>query len=617
MNSNFRRNFIEQTRVPQNVSSDNADNLRSYDIKPVKNDGDRGYAETRNQPRSTNAEYYAEHEINLRLASIGKDITCFDRSWIDMVVHETVQLPDNQVNAMRAAFPVLYDGARMRELGPEDSLYHEYLLEKLLAENQYIFIGYKMSSQAVQTYKFIVDEDTEITSSAQNQSIEEQFLYYVFKDAGEIANKKYVYSPYKEVDNFENSMCGTWIPLIELLKGTFEITFPLLMPYQSFLPLQSFDKYPTFLFGDFGIKIKTNYTAQVWTQVNPLASIKKAILDKTIDNHEKYPELTSILACPEETWGYHRAFQQIGLISDACFCTGMMVNGDGTSQLQFYTGQLQPLVTRYYVTSPVTYTHAYNIRTEVKDMLKREFLFDPKGGYKAFVVCGQHIDYYQLGNGTGSQQGTFQTTQQIPFRHTTDCYILYPMNSAQKTVFYNPVLEQHMTVIDGVQYPSQALRTDSPQFYMDQLFAADWIGSIFVAPDSYECSITNTRVCDKGYRKPTTDDTNFVEAVPLSNPYTSPTSDDTLNRSSEVRVYGIPYPHTYPLYAYTTDHPDPNMKVNGPPPPNICICQDIYFIFRRVINKETNAERASVQFVRQWTFADALNDYTIEGVVSK
>ena len=615
MNSNYRRNFVEQTRVPQHASSDNADNLRSYDVKPVTNDGDRGYSETRNQPWSTNTSYLADNEIDLKLAPAGKDITCFDRSWIDMMVHEVIILGDNQVNEMRAAFPVLYDGNHIRDVRPDDPDYHEFMLEKMLAENQFVFIGFKMSSQAIASYKFTIEHDTVLAGSGQTQAIDEQYLYYVFKDADEIANKKYVYSPYKEVDNFENSMCGTWLPLYKLLQGSFEVTFPLLIPYQTFLPLQSFDKYPTFLFGEFGMIIKTSCFGQVWTEVNPLASIKKAILSREIENHEDFPELTSILACPKETWGYHRAFQQMGLRANVCFCTGVKNEG-GVDQLQFYTGMLSPKVDTYWVTTPVTYTHGYNLRTDVKDQLKQEFLCAADGGGdKAFVICGQRIDFYQLGNTGGQSQGSFSITQTIPFRHTTDLYITYPMNPAQRTVFYNPCLEQHSVSVAGIVYPSQSLTTMSPQFYMDQFLAADFVTSIFKATDEYENSLTNTRVCEKGYREPTTDDTNFVEAVPLCNPYASPTSDDSLNKTSEVRLYGTSYPRNFPLYS--VENPDPNMQSSGPPAPHCLICQDVYLIFRRVKNPETRADRTSVQYVKEGTFLEAIADYKVEGVVSR
>jgi hypothetical protein len=68
-------------------------------------------------------------------------------------------------------------------------------LVKYLFDNQYIFVGYKGSNQAIHDYQ-LWHRNLQIPDTLQSNSVYEHFLYDVYKSKGDLDNKKFVYTPY-------------------------------------------------------------------------------------------------------------------------------------------------------------------------------------------------------------------------------------------------------------------------------------------------------------------------------------------------------------------------------------------------------------------------------------
>ena len=612
MQNSYRRNLLDQARTPMDTT-DILETFKNYDIQPVDNDGVHYCVDYKQEPKSTNPQYTRDQEVEVYLTNSSVHVTEFSNSFIRFDITETVTFDSITIANIKAKFPRLFKNAQVAENADDDE--HERLLEEMLAKNQFVFIGYKASAQAFSTYGFKSNGEV-IQQASQQEAIPEQFFYYVFKSATDIANKKYVYSPYDEVATYDNSICGMFVSLYDILQndGRCTITFPMVVPYNELLCLQSFDQFPNFLFGSLHLLFKCSPVGEVWTQVNPIESLSKNIT-RGIINASEYPELTSVLACPKETWGFTRAFQQIGLISDVCFCTGMGYDEDShkfDGGLQFYAGHLCPVCTTYYVSNISTYSKGYKISSAAADTMSKYFLAAEFGGDNhVFTVCGQRIDGTLLGSGQSTKAQGLTALENVKFCRTTDCIITMPHVDGLVTCFINPCVVGYQLHIGDVAYSHQEMDTFSPEFYMSQLQATDF-DTFFQATDSYEHSLTDVRCNDEKFLKPVTDDTNFVICHSLERKDAGRVVFDGLDGNFSVRLKATPAYSDAPLYSEMNK--DPNNHGNQKPPtPKIWMCQDTYWIFRRV-KAPDGRWRVSAQYVRINAYRNALVNRSLEGI---
>ena len=626
MRSNYRQNLLDASRQPSNPT-DIASTLMGYDLQPVVNDGEHNYMDNKIQPKSNNPSFTPDQDCEVYLTDSGMDVTEFNNSFIRFDIEQKLTFNATTIAEIRAAFPRLYKNTNTTVATDADSDAHEKDFEDMLTKHQYIFIGYKLSSEAISGYGIACCGQL-LTTSTQNDSVTEQYLYGVYKSKDEISNKKYVYSPYNEVAAFDNSICGTWVPLRDILQGECTITIPMVVPYNTILALQSFEQFPTFLFGCMTLFFKCSPNGEVWTQVNPIESLSKSITQGVIDA-TKYPELTSVLACAKETWGYTRAFQQVGLLNNVCFCTGTglveTTATDGTTTstfggpLQFYAGTLGPTSVSFKMTRVNTFTKGYMVQNTVREQMRQYFLSNEFGGEDhVYTVCAQRIDTTPINGNIGSS--SFNIGDNINFNRTTDLYVLMPLSDAQKTVFFNPCEQNLQLTIGNINYPKTEINTTSPEFVQLMLMASDF-DALFAANDSYEHSLTDARVGVNPdstsennkymYVQPYTDDTDCVLAFQLQREGASRTSFDGIHGTLSVRFKGSPaFPN---CNLYSSNNQDLNAMGRAPPAPTLCMCQDTYWIFRLVKGND-GRDQVSAQYVRAASYSEAKQSRKTEGV---
>ena len=140
-----------------------------------------------------------------------------------------------------------------------------------------------------------------------------------------------------------------------------------------------------------------------------------------------------------------------------------------------------------------------------------------------FTVCAQRVERYSFHS--GAESNGLDTDVNIRMRRVTDCYVLMPTNSLQKTVFCNPALQQFQLLIGNVRYPDQLVSTLDPEFFENQIQSTDF-DSFFEATDSYEHSLSDARV---GINKITTstDSSTNVTTTTFEYGELNPTTDDT------------------------------------------------------------------------------------------
>ena len=611
--SNYWRRTVSNKEQKIGTISDIATKLATYELPDVKNDGDHQYIDMRFMTKSNLDRYGINDEIEVYLTDPSVDITEFDKSFLELTVSGTLDFDETAIAEMRSKFNAIYlpsnttDSAAITGAGDYQ---HNKQLQQMLLDNQFLFIGYKSSNQLISTYHFMIN-GVAIGETTHQHGVSEGFLSTVYKSRADMSNKKYVFSPYNEVSTYDNSVCGAWIPLSQILSTNgCQFSYQIVVPFNEILALQAFDIFPNWLFGSFMMRFKATDTSQVWTEVNPYDSLTRNIV-RGIINAADYPELTSILACAKETWGYTRAFQQLGLTSKVCFCTGNKwdsTNNAWTEELDFYTGNITPRSSSYQLSKVQTFTKGFRINTQVKGEMEKYFLDTEFGGLgHVFVVPAQHIT--RQGMSDQAVGTNFQIENDMPINRATDLYVLMPWHTAQTTCFCNPCLKSFQLHIGNRSYPRQEVNTIGPEFYTQQLQQSDF-DNFFEANDSFEHSLTDARADKDGYRNPYTDDTSFVFAVSLERSNAGPMIFDGLDGSQHVRLVGSALYNNYPLY--TSDNPDPNIHGTGRmASPIVCSIQNSIWIFRRIIGTN-GAPQINCQYVLKHDYSDAKNNRDVE-----
>ena len=579
----YRRSLLN---APKSGSGEIVETLKKNSLKPQANDGEHKYTNTRITPKQP-PPYRENDQFELSLCSSNFDVTEFENSYIHL----------------RLRFRFTFSATDLPFITEEDENHVDPAYKQLL-QHQYVFIGFKASSHCIGSYSFKF-HDKPISSTQQSQAVTEQFLYSNFKAKGEISNKKYVYSPYKEVSEFDNSICGRYISLWKILTNRNGDAFSMevIIPYTELLIMQDFDEYPNFAFGDLKIVLQIIHDGLVFAPVNPIASLRKAILRGDIprDANGNLPDgMTSILALDSETMPYTHAFTQVGMKGKLSVITGV----DGDHKVTSWNPtDFRIVVDETQVTEAYVDCRGYKMTNTARQELMQHWQTHP------FTVLAQKVTRSAFP--TSPQPGELNTNFNVALNRVTDLYLLMPTDSLQRTCFCNPALKNFQLQVGNITYPNQAISTISPEYHEQQIQQTDF-DSIFEATEEYEHSLTDCRVGRSGFKEPTTDDTGFVPIFMVERANAGTLIFDGLDSPNEkIELKGQAINNNYNVYyKNNTVAPGPSgiagTVENIPPPPILCMCSDTYWIFR------LNGNEANVQYVTNSSYDAAYADPSLE-----
>lgn len=566
MASTLRRSLLRENKTEGGSIQDE---MKAYSLKPVENDGINVYGNVRINP-ITSGPYSDSQEITVSLCSPNFDVTEFSNSYI----HLKMKIRMRYQNA-----PVITDTTS--DFG------------KALAENQYFFIGLKCGTHVLRNYSFKFN-DVPITSSMQSSAVYESFLYSTFMSKSERANKKYVFSPYEEVSVLDNSACGVYVPLSAIRNSDYQ-DLDIIIPYRCILAMSGWNEYPNRLFGDLKIVFNTTSEAFVFTEVSPLASLRKAIISGKIA--KTVPHLSEILALADETFDYVHAFEQVGVSSPVQYISGW----DATNnKLTFTTCTgFTPYIDEIVTQECWVDCKGYRMSEIAVRALQEHFSAQP------FTVCAQKIEVFQFP--AAAEPAGLRTSMNIRFNHTTDACLLFPKDSRHRTIFTNICYDNLQLQVGNQRFPEQLISTISPQFHEQQIQASDF-DSIFEANEEYEHSLTDVPTDGKVALRPTTDATSFVvlHQFERSGGGAGDSSMwfDGINRPTEkVELTGRPlYPNCDVYY-----------KGVNMPTPLICLDTETYWIFRLMPTGD-GRYRPNCQYVVANEYKDGYNNPAVESV---
>ena len=546
-----------------------ATEMKSYSRVPVPNDGINIYANARINP-STSGPFSSQQEIEIPITSSNFDVCEFSNSYIHLKTRLRI----------RCTNP------------PELSSSSETSFDDAIGQNQFVMIGLKASPHIIRDYQF-KHNNKPITTTMQSSAVYESFLYSTFKAKSEMANKKFVFSPYDEVSTLDNSLCGVYVPIADLATGSCYKTVDIIIPIREFLAMEAFHEFPNKIFGELRIVFHTTPEAFVYTEVNPITSIRKGIITGKIARD--VPHLSEVLAADKDSFDYVHAYEQIGIPSKVQFISGW---DSENSKLKYTTqAEFAPYVDELTVQEAWVDVKGYRMSDSALRELTAHFSSNP------FTVCAQKVETNTFPS--GPEAAGLRTTQNIRFNHTTDIEILHPTDSRQRTIFRNIMADNYQIQIGNQRYPEQLCSTISPQFHEMQIQASDF-DSVFEANDEYEHSLTDAMLAENAdgtvsRLKPTTDNTSFV---PIFQTERSGSGSelwfDGIDRITEkVEI------NCRPIYAGKNDV---YYQGSNTPAPILCLTSESYWIFR-LINSQPHC-----QYVVSHSYEEGYNDPSIEAV---
>ena len=547
---------------PNQKSGSASDEIKAYTKEPVRDDALPGtFANARINP-TTSGPYSSTQEISISLASDQFDVNEFENSYLHLKLR-----------------------VRMRFLNAP-AVEGEDAFAEVLKKNQFVFIGLKCSSHVIRNYSFKFN-DVPITSTMQSSAIYENFLFSTFRAKGEMANKKFVYSPYDEVSSMDNSICGLFVPVGELVNGSYQ-DLDLIIPYNTLLALEAFDMYPNRIFGDIKLVFSITQDAFVHAEVCPITSLRKGIMSGKID--KSVPHLSDVLAVDKDSFDYIHAFEQIGIASPYQFISGW---DSENNKLKFSTqAEFTPFIDEIVCSECWVDCKGFRLDGSALASLRSHFAANP------FTVAAQKVETNIFPN--GPEKAGLRTAMNCRFNHVTDVELLLPTDSRQRTVFRNPCHDSFQLQIGNQRFPEQLINTLSAEFFAQQVQASDF-DSVFEANDSWEHSITDANVDENGPLRPQTDNTSFV---PIYQVERSGQGSANLWFSGINRLQEKVELNSKPMF------PDQDIYYQGPttPAPIMCCCSETYWLFRLVDG------RPNCQYVTTEDYETGFSNTAVEGV---
>ena len=539
------------------------DEMKSYALTPVANDGINIYSNIRINPE-TSAPFSNSQEVTIPITSSNFDVIEFSNTYLHILTRLRIRVNNAPTVEGDDAFA------------------------KMLKQNQFVMIGLKCGTHVLRDIQLKFN-DIPVPTTVQSSAVYESYLYSTFKAKSELANKKYVFTPYEEARDFENSICGIYVPIGELADGTFYKDLDIIIPLRELLLFQAFNEFPTKLFGELKLVFHTTSDAFVHMEVDPITSIRKNIINGKID--KSTPHLSEVLACVGDTFDYTHSFEQIGLPTSTQFISGW---DEENNKLKFSTqAEFTPYIDEIIATEVWVDCKGYRMKDSALSELRNFFSNNP------FVVPTQRCEFYTFPN--GPEANGLRSSMSVRFNHTTDIELLLPTDSKQRTVFRNPCLDNFQIMVGQRRFPDQLISTLSPEFHENIMQATDF-DTIFEANDSYEHSLTDALTDGEKMLKPTTDNTDFVPVFQCERTGYSGNSLwwDGLDGNFKVELNGKPLYPTCDVY-----YKGPNT-----PAPILCMCSDSFFLFRIMPDGRPN-----MQYVINSLYEDAYANPALESVL--
>ena len=426
-----------------------------------------------------------------------------------------------------------------------------------------LFVGFKSSNQILDQLQILCRNLS--TGYQQNECCREGFAYATLKPKQEKKTRKYIHSLYENVDIYSPSVCGTYINVADFKDGLpHEVEFELNLPFDNILALQAFDLYPNSICGDLELKFYVKPKGLVWCMVNPINVAEYKTMIEGDDLDQIPIELTRLLNSSPRL--FHHAFTQIGnaaeIVNKIDLTTGSESIGSAPCNLVCTGMEIRSLK-----------SNMYGFDITPASLQKVAALFD-----RPVFIPSQQLDYNAFP--IAATSAGIQSTINMPVCNTTCISIMFPKNDNDYTVFENPVYNNMQLTINGKNMPDEVVSSQGARFLQYSLIASDLSGGLECTKE-FEDSIVMAKNKESGirYANCLSDGTSFMWNIQVERNNAGYTYDgiDSNGQNIPIQIRG------QPIYTGINDTYY-NVNKEGtvhPPPPQIWLCRDTFFILSR------------------------------------
>ena len=414
-----------------------------------------------------------------------------------------------------------------------------------------IFVGFKSSNQLLDQLQIYSNNLS--TGYQQNECCREGFCYSTIKPYSEKKTRKYTHSLYENVSDYSQSVCGTYVDLVDIMDGQkHDVEFEMNLPFEDMLALQAFDLYPNRIVGDIEIRFYVKPAGLVYCQVDPrkIKEVKEFMEDSTIASTFKSIPI------------FKHGFTQIGNDSKIA-----ALNVGSDKSITPTTESITLSCLGLTVTACKSNMFGFGVKESTLQAIEQMFS-------EPVSIPSQQLDYNAFP--TAPTAAGVQGTMNSPLSNITSITVVFPKHANDYTCFDNPIYHNLQLTINGKNYPDEPVSTLGARFLQYQLVASELDGGIQCTKE-FEDSLTMDRnKADGGkYKNTLSDASSFMLNIQTERSRGGYLFDglDSNGQNIPIQIRGQPiYPDVNDTY-YNFDE----TGENHPPPPQLFVCRDTYF----------------------------------------
>ena len=414
-----------------------------------------------------------------------------------------------------------------------------------------IFVGFKSSNQLLDQLQIYSNNLS--TGYQQNECCREGFCYSTIKPYSEKKTRKYTHSLYENVSDYSQSVCGTYVDLVDIMDGQkHDVEFEMNLPFEDMLALQAFDLYPNRIVGDIEIRFYVKPAGLVYCQVDPrkIKEVKEFMEDSTIASTFKSIPI------------FKHGFTQIGNDSKIA-----ALNVGSDKSITPTTESITLSCLGLTVTACKSNMFGFGVKESTLQAIEQMFS-------EPVSIPSQQLDYNAFP--LAPTRAGVQSTINAPLNNTTSISVMFPKHSNDYTCFDNPIYHNVQLTINGQNYPDEPVSTLGARFLQYQLVASELDGGIQCTKE-FEDSLTMPKNKDDGtrYKNTLSDASSFMLNIQTERSRGGYLFDglDSNGQNVPIQIRGQPI-HSGDGDTYFNC--DETGK-NHPPPPQVFFCRDTYF----------------------------------------
>ena len=414
-----------------------------------------------------------------------------------------------------------------------------------------IFVGFKSSNQLLDQLQIYSNNLS--TGYQQNECCREGFCYSTIKPYSEKKTRKYTHSLYENVSDYSQSVCGTYVDLVDIMDGQkHDVEFEMNLPFEDMLALQAFDLYPNRIVGDIEIRFYVKPAGLVYCQVDPrkIKEVKEFMEDSTIASTFKSIPI------------FKHGFTQIGNDSKIA-----ALNVGSDKSITPTTESITLSCLGLTVTACKSNMFGFGVKESTLQAIEQMFS-------EPVSIPSQQLDYNAFP--TAPTAAAVQGTMNSPLSNITSITVVFPKHANDYTCFDNPIYHNLQLTINGKNYPDEPVSTLGARFLQYQLVASELDGGIQCTKE-FEDSLTMPKNKDDGtrYKNTLSDASSFMLNIQTERSRGGYLFDglDSNGQNVPIQIRGQPI-HSGDGDTYFNC--DETGK-NHPPPPQVFFCRDTYF----------------------------------------